>query len=52
LKLTKISLKSKQNKKNIQPLILEASVFTSATKKNVVFVIYATPMGTSTEKGV
>jgi hypothetical protein len=48
--LRRISSKSKNKKKKyIQPLILGAKAFTRATKKNIAFVIYATPMDTSTE---
>jgi hypothetical protein len=51
--LHKISSKSNnERKKNIQPLIFGAKVFARATKKNVAFTIYATPMGSSIEKGM
>jgi hypothetical protein len=42
----------KRKRKNIQSLILGARIFACATKKNVAFAIYATPMGTLTEKGI
>ena len=42
----------KEKEKYIQPLILGARAFAPATKKNVAFAIYATPMDTSTEIGV
>jgi hypothetical protein len=41
-----------QKNKNIQPLILGARAFAHVAMKNVAFVIYITPMGTSIEKGV
>jgi hypothetical protein len=41
-----------KRKKNIQHLILRARAFARAAKKNISFAIYATPMDTSTEKGV
>ena len=44
--------KKTKTKKFIQSLILGARAFARATKKNVPFIIYATPMGTSIEKGV
>jgi hypothetical protein len=51
--LQRISSKSKnKNKKIIQPLVLGARVFVRATKKNIVFVIYAIPMDSSIEKGM
>jgi hypothetical protein len=42
----------KEKEKYIQLLILGARAFACAAKKNVAFAIYATPMGTSTEKGI
>ena len=38
--------------KNLQFLILGARAFVHTTKKNVAFVVYATPLDTSTEKDV
>jgi hypothetical protein len=49
--LWKIYLKDKKEK-NIQPHVLGVRTFIRATKKNVAFAIYATPMGSSTEKDV
>jgi hypothetical protein len=51
--LRKISPKSKNKKKKyIQPLVLGAKAFVRAAEKNVAFVIYASPMGTSTKIGI
>jgi hypothetical protein len=42
----------RKRKRNIQPLILGAKAFVHAAKKNVTFVIYTTPIGTSTKTGI
>jgi hypothetical protein len=44
--------KIKKQKQNIQPLIFGARAFARGAKKNVAFVIYTTPMGSSIENGV
>jgi hypothetical protein len=51
--LWRISSKSRNKKKiKIQPLIFGPRAFARATKKNIAFANYSTPMDTSTEKGV
>jgi hypothetical protein len=50
--LRKISSKSRNKLKNIQPLILGARACARVIKKNITFVIYIAPMGSSIEKDV
>jgi hypothetical protein len=52
LELTENFFKTQKQKKKFQPLIFRARAFARAAKKNVVFAIYATYMGASTEEGV